>query len=127
MRKRMIGRWLLAGCAVVASVDLALAGDVLGEWLRDDGTARVRFAPCGGAICGAISWLRDADAKGKVGQRVFFDMKPAGDNSWAGSAFNPEDGRTYTGKMSLAEGHLSTAGCVFGGLICKTVAWTRAH
>lgn len=127
MRKPVIGRWLLACCALAASVDLALAGDVLGEWTRDDGKARVRFAPCGSAVCGAISWLRDADAKGKVGQRVFFDMKRAGDNSWAGSAFNPEDGRTYTGKMSLAGGHLSTAGCVFGGLICKTVAWTRAN
>ena len=123
----MVNRSLLACLALAASVNFALAGDVLGEWARDDGKAKVRFTPCGGAVCGAITWVRDADAKGKVGQRVFFDMKPSGDNAWAGSAFNPEDGQNYTGKMKLAGDHLSTAGCVFGGLICKTVEWTRAH
>ena len=34
---------------------------------------------------------------------------------------------TYTGKMTLASDHLTTAGCVFGGLICKTFEWTRAR
>jgi len=123
----MVRRSLLACLVLAASANFALAGDVLGEWARDDGKAKVRFAPCGGAVCGAITWLRDANDKGKVGQRVFFDMKPAGDNAWAGSAFNPDDGRDYTGKMTLAGDHLSTAGCVFGGLICKTVEWTRAR
>jgi uncharacterized protein (DUF2147 family) len=123
----MVRRSLLTCLVLAASANFALAGDVLGEWARDDGKAKVRFAPCGGAVCGAITWLRDANDKGKVGQRVFFDMKPAGDNAWAGSAFNPDDGRDYTGKMTLAGDHLSTAGCVFGGLICKTVEWTRAR
>lgn len=123
----MVRRSLLVCLAFAASAHFALAGEVLGEWARDDGKAKVRFAPCGGAVCGAITWLRDADAKGRVGQRVFFDMKPSGDNAWAGSAFNPEDGQNYAGKMALAGDHLSTAGCVFGGLICKTVAWTRAR
>jgi uncharacterized protein (DUF2147 family) len=116
----MIYRSILAGLALAASASSALAGDVQGEWARDDGKAKVRFAPCGEAVCGLITWLRDATGNGKVGQRVFFDMKPSGDNAWAGSAFNPEDGRDYSGD------HLTTAGCVFGGLICKTVEWSRA-
>ncbi|WP_158817803.1 DUF2147 domain-containing protein [Methylocapsa sp. S129] len=123
----MAHRSLIAFLALAASINFALAGDVLGEWSRDDGKARVRFAPCGAAVCGAITWLKDTSGAGKVGQRVFFDMKPKGDDAWAGSAFNPEDGREYTGKMTLAGDHLSTAGCVFGGLICKTVEWTRSH
>jgi uncharacterized protein (DUF2147 family) len=28
--------------------------------------------------------------------------------------------------MSLAGDRLTTAGCVLGGLICKSIAWTRA-
>ena len=99
---------------------------MLGEWSRDDGKAKVRFAPCGEAVCGSISWLKDPTGAGKVGQRVFFDMKRAGDDAWAGSASNPEDGKDYSGKMSLAGDHLTTAGCVFGGLICKTLQWTRS-
>lgn len=122
----MVCRSVVAMAALVVSANFALAGDVLGEWSRDDGKGKVRFAPCGAAVCGSITWMKDPSPNAKVGQRVFFDMKPAGEDAWAGTAFNPEDGKEYTGKMTLAGDHLSTAGCVFGGLICKTVAWTRA-
>ncbi len=46
---------------------------------------------------------------------------------WTGSAFNPDDGKTYSGKMTLKGDRLVTAGCVFGGLICKSVSWIRAR
>jgi uncharacterized protein (DUF2147 family) len=105
----------------------ASAGDVNGEWLRTDGASKVRFSPCGAAVCGAISWLKDPNAPAKVGQQVFFDMVPSGDDAWAGKAYNPEDGKTYTGKMTLSGGKLTTAGCVFGGLICKSYVWTRVR
>jgi uncharacterized protein (DUF2147 family) len=122
---------LIAASAVVlaASATPACAGDAKGEWTRDDGKARVRFASCGGeAICGTISWLRDPkNDPGKVGQQVFFGMKPRGDNVWTGTAFNLEDGRTYSGKMTLSGDRLTTAGCVLGGLICKTMSWARAR
>ena len=65
---------------LAASTTAAFASDVMGEWTRADGMAKVRFSPCGGAVCGAISWVKDAKSPGKVGQKVFFDMKPAGDN-----------------------------------------------
>ena len=94
-------RILITG-AIVLAATAAAAGDVKGEWARDDGKAKVRLTSCGGdAVCGAISWLRDPkNDPGKVGQQVFFDMKPHGDNAWTGTAFNPEDGKTYSGKMS---------------------------
>jgi uncharacterized protein (DUF2147 family) len=113
--------------AVGAVSDSALAGNVTGEWARVDGKANVRFAPCGAAVCGAITWLKDPAGPAKVGQKVFFDMKPAGDDKWTGSAFNPEDGGTYTGKMTLSGNSLNTAGCVLGGLICKSVDWKRVR
>jgi len=119
----------LAAAALAASVSAAAAGDVKGEWMRSDGKAKVKFVACGGdAVCGSLSWLRDPkNDRGKVGQQVFFDMKPKGEDVWAGSAFNPEDGKTYSGKMTLAGDHLTTAGCVLGGLICKSMSWTRAR
>lgn len=117
--------FVAAALAVSAAPALA---DPTGVWLRENGEARVRFTKCGDAICGSISWLKDPEtSKGKVGQRVFYDMKPNGTNSWAGQAFNPEDGRTYSGKMSLSGNSLTTAGCVAGGFICRTVNWTRAN
>ncbi len=123
----MLRRSLLAFAALAASSHFALAGDVVGEWLRDNGESKVRFAPCGAAVCGRLSWLRDSSGPAKVGQQVFFDMKPSGDNVWAGLAFNPDDGQNYTGKMTLSGDSLLTAGCVFGGWICKSVAWTKVR
>jgi uncharacterized protein (DUF2147 family) len=104
----------------------AVAEELLGEWSRDDGNGSVRFAPCGDALCGTITAKTDPKARGSIGQRVFYAMKPDGANSWRGSAFNPEDGREYTGKMMLAGGRLTTAGCVLGGIICKSLTWSRA-
>ena len=105
----------------------AFAADVNGEWLRADGVTKVRFSPCGAAVCGAVSWLKDQNGPAKVGQKVFFDMKPNGENSWAGKAFNPDDGKEYSGKMTLSGDSLTTSGCVFGGLICKSYNWTRSR
>jgi uncharacterized protein (DUF2147 family) len=123
-----MGRVLLVSLAVLAgSASAAMAGDVKGEWAREDGKTKVRFAPCGAdAVCGTITWLKDPSGPAKVGEQVFFDMKPSGDNAWAGTAFNPDDGQRYTGKMTLSGDRLTTAGCVLGGLLCKSFGWTRA-
>ena len=123
----MLRRSLIALAALAAFSHSALAADILGEWARDDGKGRVRFTPCGAAVCGRVTWVRDADDPARVGQQVFFDMKPSGENAWAGTAFNPEDGRNYAGKMTMSGDRLVTAGCVLGGLICKSVDWTKAR
>ncbi len=121
----MLSRSLLAFATLAVSSHFALAGDVVGEGGRDDGQAKVRVAPSGAAGCGRVIWLRDPTGPAKVGQQVFFDMKPSGEDVWAGMAFNPDDGRNYTGKMTMSGDSLITAGCVFGGWICKSVAWTK--
>ncbi|RED31816.1 uncharacterized protein (DUF2147 family) [Rhodopseudomonas thermotolerans] len=121
----LTGLGLLAAIAATAG---ARADDVAGTWLRDTGASKVKFAPCGGAVCGTLVWIKPGvETPAKVGQKVFFDMKPTGPNAWAGSAFNPEDGKTYTGKMNLSGGTLTTQGCAMGGLICKSSTWTRAN
>ncbi|PZA09213.1 DUF2147 domain-containing protein [Rhodopseudomonas palustris] len=122
--------WLagLGLLAAIAATTAARADDVVGTWLRDTGASKVKFAPCGGAVCGTLVWIKPGvETPAKVGQKVFFDMKPTGPNAWAGSAFNPEDGKTYTGKMSLSGATLTTQGCAMGGLICKSSTWTRAN
>jgi uncharacterized protein (DUF2147 family) len=115
------------GLLLAASAMPALAQDVTGTWLRDTGASRVRFAKCGEAMCGSIVWLKDTAGPAKIGQRIFFDMKPNGAGKWSGSAFNPEDGKTYSGTMTLAGDNLTTSGCVLGGMICRSVKWSRAN
>jgi uncharacterized protein (DUF2147 family) len=128
MNRKMARAPLVALAFLTASQAGAAGGGVSGAWTRGDGTAKIRFSPCGGdAVCGFLAWKKDPNGPAKIGQQLFFDMKPKGENVWAGSAFNPEDGRTYTGKMTLSGDHLVTAGCVLGGLICKSFGWTRAR
>ncbi len=113
------------------------ADDPTGVWLRDTGTSKVRIAPCGDALCGIVAWemepkkdVNNPDESKRLrpvlGTRIFFNMKPNGENKWSGSAYNPEDGKTYSGAMSLNGSTLTTKGCVLGGLICKSVSWTKS-
>jgi uncharacterized protein (DUF2147 family) len=112
LREETMARAVILSLAILtASAPAAMAGDVKGEWARGDGKTKVRFAACGAeAVCGAITWLKDPNSPGKIGEQVFFDMKPNGDNAWAGTAFNPEDGKRYIGKMTLTGDRLTTAG-----------------
>lgn len=115
----LAGALLFSGPALAAGID--------GTWLRSNGESKIRMSPCGGGVCGVVIWLKNPKgSKSHVGQRVFYDMKPNG-GGWEGSAFNPEDGRTYTGKATVSGNHMTTKGCVLGGLICKSVSWTRAR
>ena len=116
-----------AALGLLASVSGVAAQEVVGTWERDTGASRVRFTKCGDALCGSLSWLKDEKGPAKVGQRIFYDMKPDGSDAWKGSAFNPEDGKTYAGKMSLSGNTLTTAGCAMGGMICKSTTWTKAN
>ncbi len=123
-------QFLRVGIAAAALITIASSpamADPSGTWLRDNGQSRVRIASCGGNFCGTIVWLKDADSASKVGQRVFYDMAPAGANKWSGKAFNPEDGKTYSGTMSLSGSSLTTSGCVLGGIICRSVNWKKVN
>ena len=123
-RTRLQG-FVAATLATLALVSPALAGDVQGVWQRSDGMARVQFSPCGGGYCGTIVWLKRPDGPAHVGQQVFFGMAQEGPNKWTGQAFNPEDGKTYDGSMTLSGRHLTTQGCALGGMICKTSSWNK--
>ena len=116
----------------------ASAQDATGTWLTASGETRVRIAPCGGAVCGTIVWVKNTGAKDEnnpnaalknrnlVGVNMI-QMKPAGDRKWSGTLYNPQDGKTYSGTMTLSGNMLTTAGCVMGGLICRSVKWNRSN
>ena len=127
----MIGRLIvgLGFCfSLVLAASPALADDVTGVWLRESGASKVKFAPCGGAICGTLVWIKEGtDTPAKVGQRLFSNMKSTGPNAWAGSYSNPDDGKTYDAKMTLSGGTLTTSGCALGGVICRSSTWTRTN
>jgi uncharacterized protein (DUF2147 family) len=121
-----VARLWLALTAFLLTASPSFADDIFGTWLRDNGALQVRFEPCGDAVCGNIVWLKPgSDSKAKVGQHLFFDMRPTGANSWTGKAASPDSGSIYSGKMSIEGSTLSTSGCMVGGLICKSANWRR--
>ena len=131
----------------VPFASLAFAGDPHGTWLTDDGKARIRVADCGGALCGNIIWLKEPnDETGKpktdqhnadaakrsrpiLGVPIVLGMKPTSTpDKWAGEVYNAEDGKTYSGSITLiGPSKLNLEGCALGGLVCKTKVWTRAN
>lgn len=111
--------------ALVLSATPSFADAIPGVWLRNDGEVRVKFDQCGDAMCGTIVWLKPgAETKAKIGQRVFYEMRPAGANSWTGKA-SPDGDSVYSGKFSIEGATLTTSGCIVGGLICRSANWTR--
>jgi uncharacterized protein (DUF2147 family) len=126
--------------AAAAGGPALAAADPTGEWLVADGTARVRIAPCNGALWGVIAWTKepggtdennpDPAKRGRpiIGLPILLNMKKASSNRWDGLVYNAENGKTYSSNISLASSNvLKIQGCVFGGLFCGGEDWTRVE
>lgn len=130
---------VLTAMIVTAGAASAAAADPIGVWLRASGSAKIRIDKCGSALCGTVVWEREPrkdvynpDAAKRndpiVGRRVLLGLKPSGDDRWKGEVYNAEDGKTYTGYVTLVGAdELKLQGCVLGGLICKSDTWSRSH
>ena len=120
-------QFIVALTALTAAASPSFAADIVGTtWLRDDGTSKIHFERCQDAVCGSIAWLKPGfDTKAKVGERVVYDMRPDGSESWSGKASKPGEDKTFSGQMTVAGSTLTLSGCLVGGLLCKSVTWTR--
>lgn len=110
----------------------------IGTFVSQSGETRVRFADCGGQICGTIVSVRGrtTDEKNEnpalrsrslAGVRMI-TMRPNGANAWQGTLYNYTDGKTYNGRMTMPSANsMSLSGCVLGGMICRSQTWTRAN
>jgi uncharacterized protein (DUF2147 family) len=103
----------------------AFAGSADGDWARDDGLIRTRIAACGGAVCATNFWAKNPQGDEKVGDKLVMTLKETAADHWTGSAFDPQRDRTYSMEMSVAGNRMTTRGCILGGILCKSVGWTR--
>ena len=122
----------------------ARADDPAGTWLIPDGTAKVRIAPCGEAMCGWVIWLSQPNdpatgapqtdklnsdpalrSRPMLGVPVIHSMQRKGeDNKWWGMVYNPDDGNTYSGSIETVDAsRLKVRGCVT--IYCQTEIWMR--
>lgn len=115
------------GALLLIPTTAIATGDAKGTWLVAERDARVRIDSCGEALCGWIAWMKGPTSFAKVGQRVLWDMRSNGDGVWTGKAFDPRDGKTYSGKLTVSGNSLTMTGCVLGGLFCRSQSWARAR
>lgn len=102
------------------------SADPSGTWLRDDGNARVRIAPCGGNICATNLWIGDTSKGEEAGDRLVMSLQPKSPDTLAGTAYDAKRDRTYSITVQVSKNALLTRGCILGGVLCKNVHWQPA-
>jgi len=143
---KLLSTATIAAAIVGISVGACLAADPSGNWRTEEGKATVHIAACGPALCGTVIALKEANdpdtGKPKtdknntdanlrnrpmIGVQIVLGMKPSGTaNKWTGQVYNAEDGKTYTGNLTLQDANtIKLEGCILGGLVCKSAIWTR--
>jgi uncharacterized protein (DUF2147 family) len=108
-----------------ASAALASNPAFLGNWARGDGKTHIRVESCGGSFCGVNTWVRPGVSGEKVGDTLVANLRPTGAGRWSGAAFDRQRNQHYTMRVHVANSRMTTAGCVFGGLVCESMSWTR--
>ena len=128
---------LLALSLATTSASAQKAEDAVGVWLNPDNGSNIEFYKCGDGVCGKIVKVTDGqktddknpDAAKKnrpfVGLVIMHGAKKTGDNKWAGTLYNRENGKSYSGTVTVkSKNALDLSGCV-AAILCKTVTWTR--
>ncbi|MBS7539501.1 DUF2147 domain-containing protein [Ancylobacter lacus] len=103
------------------------AAQAKGVWLRDDGNARVRVAPCGPSLCATNLWIGDTSGGEAVGDLLVMRVAARDADTLGGTAYDPKRKMTFSMEMTVAPTRLVTRGCVLGDLLCRSVSWRRVE
>lgn len=127
-------------CTLLAAAVPAMAqkgGDPSGLWLTQTGESKVRLSPCGAGYCGVIAGTSGKGldennpdpalkTRSVVGVQIVNAPSPSGDG-YAGTLYNPKDGKTYSGSLTMTgPGTIEVSGCVMG-VFCKRQTWKRVN
>jgi uncharacterized protein (DUF2147 family) len=133
---------MAAAAAVAASAAAGAATDsVAGRWITETRHGIVEITPCGASICGRLidsdtirgdPRSRDVNNKDAVqrqrplkGLMMLQGFHPDGSRWDGGSVYNPDDGGTYHGTITVIDTRtLKVRGCIVWPL-CKSQAWKR--
>ncbi|MCX5759375.1 MAG: DUF2147 domain-containing protein [Candidatus Hydrogenedentes bacterium] len=146
-------RFLIVAIALIGMATVAVAEDgdgILGQWFSKKGDARFEFTKRDGKYHGHICWEKESvyDKKDKeagrqthdrnnpdpalrsrpmLGLELLKDFQYVGEKRYEnGTIYNPEDGRTYKAKLTLADPeHLHVRGFIGISLLGGTTVWTR--
>lgn len=120
---------------------------IIGTWLVQDGTGKVKIEKINGKFCGKLVWINNpTDKNGKpavdsknpdkalqnrrlVGMPMLMDFTYDSGNVWTdGSIYDPDSGKTYSCKITLkSNGKMEVRGYVGISLFGRTDTWTRSQ
>lgn len=113
----------LAAFAAVLFLSPAMAAEPYGKWLRPSNGAQVNFYDCGGKLCGKV--VDKGRSNATVGTVILAGATKSGESEWKGSLLNPDDGKTYSGVITLVgDDGLNLKGCALG-IFCEGETWRR--
>lgn len=115
----------LAALLAVAAGASALAAEPYGVFLRPSTGAQVKFYDCGGRLCGKIVGVKDASRSKEIGTVILSGAAKTGDNQWKGNLLDTDNGKTYSGVVTLEGAGLNLKGCV--AMICQGETWRRVQ
>jgi uncharacterized protein (DUF2147 family) len=138
LTRRLAGAAFLAALAGPVAAAPAGSGPA-GDWTVANGKAVIRVVNCRGQYWGLVAWEQNpggADvhnpntalrSRPTLGMPILLGMAPSSEpNSWHGEIYNSQDGRTYSGRITLADPNtLKVEGCVLG-FLCGGENWHRA-
>jgi len=106
----------------------ALAQAIEGKWANQKRSVIVHVARCGDAYCGTVSWAsaKNREKGAEPGTRVLTELRPAGDGSYKGKAYEPK--RNIRGSATVRQVGPDTMvvrGCAVLGMFCSEQRWTR--
>ncbi|PIO44924.1 DUF2147 domain-containing protein [Phyllobacterium zundukense] len=131
--QKVIFSLLLA--ATLTTTALAQTQDISGTYVNESGRTKVRLSECDAGLCGTVVWMKqpvndvnnpDVSKRDRsvVGLQAV-TLKPTGEGNYAGTLYDTESGKTYSGKAKFSDQSVELSGCVLGGLICKASVWRR--
>lgn len=140
---------------LTAYVHASESDAIIGKWVTEGGKSNVEIYKNGDTYSGKIIWLKEPlygedegdDWKGKPkidrnnpdelkrgepieGLNILSGFEYKGDNLWkGGDIYDPENGSTYSCKMTLSEDGktLEVRGYIGLSLFGRTTVWTRAE
>ena len=137
----------LSPAAVTGVMALALAcgsacaqsaEDAFGLWLNPENRSNIEFYRCGDAgLCAKLTKVTDGQQtddknpdpakRGRpiIGLVILENAKRTGANKWLGALYNRENGKTYSGTVTVkTKDAIELSGCV-AAVLCRTITWTR--
>ncbi|HEX8937986.1 MAG TPA: DUF2147 domain-containing protein [Sphingomicrobium sp.] len=126
--KRTLAKSALILIAFSAPIGASAQATLAGRWANPRHSVIVNVTRCGDAYCGIVSWAtaRNRERGTTPGTEVLSDLRPEGDGTYKGSAFEPK--RQLHGSATVRQISPNTMivkGCAIMGLFCKEQRWKR--